>query len=188
MRRPLPATLLVVTLATGCSDGASAPQVEAPSSAPATPAHSSAATPAAAGPAPATTAPPWSDPIALAAGISSTHYVPAITSGEPYSVSDPVTGTRYELGGPDLIEDEGGRPQAFATGPARGHALAAVEATNGVRLVLDYALTWDAKAATMSGKPGAFKVTGVDIHQLGDDPPRHQFVQEGEVWVRKPAK
>jgi hypothetical protein len=192
MRRLLPSGLptaaVVALLATGCSDGAPPAQAEPAKLPSASPAKAAPAAAPAAATEPAANPPPWSDPVALAAGISSTHYVPAITSGEPYSVTDPVTQTRYELDGPDLIEDEHGKPLAFATGPAAGHALAAAEAASGVKLVLDYALAWNKDAPTMSGKPGVFQVTGVEIHQVGDGPPRHEYVRDGELWVRKPAK
>ena len=172
MRKTLLAPLLAVTLAAACSDRDSAPTVEPP---------------AASQIAETAQAVPWTDPIPLAAGIASTHYVPVLLSDEPYSVLDPVTGTRYELGGPDLIEDEAGRPKAFPTGPTHGHVLAAAETVDGLSMVLDYAVRWDANTPTMSGKLGAFMVTGFSIHQLGDEAPRYQFVQEGDLWVRKPV-
>lgn len=173
-----PAVLaLCAMLATGCADDSR-------------PAVASSPTPAAevpaAGPAPAPPSDPWADPIALATGISSTHYVPVMVAGEPYRVEDPSDGAWLELTGPDLIEDESGTPRAYRIGDTTGHALAAAKTTEGEPVVLDYALEWRAGTATLDGNEGAFHVTAMTLHKRGDGPARSTFTAAGNRWVRTP--
>jgi hypothetical protein len=138
-------------------------------------------------PAPAPEADPWTDPIVLAAGISSTHYVPVIVAGKPYEVVDAASGDTLTLTGPDLIEDAAGVPKAYRTGDTAGHALAASKTTGGEPVVLDYAIEWRAETGTLDGTRGAFHVTGVSVHQRGDGPERATFTRDGDRWTRTPA-
>lgn len=171
---------LVAVFALGCGED-SRPAEAAPAPA-AKPAPAPAEKPA---PAPETD--PWADPVVLAAGISSTHYVPVIVAGDPYTVTDGVSGDTLTLTGPDLIEDASGAPRAYQTGASSGHALAASKTTDGEPVVLDYAIEWRAETGTLDGTKGAFHVTGVTVHQRGDGPERSTFTRSGDRWTRTPA-
>jgi hypothetical protein len=123
----------------------------------------------------------------LAAGISSTHYVPVIVAGKPYEVTDATTGDVLTLLGPDLMEDATGAPRAYRTGGTAGHALARSETDTGESVVLDYAVEWRADTETLDGTSGAFHVTGVSVHQRGDGPERSTFARSGDHWTRTPS-
>lgn len=130
---------------------------------------------------------PWSDPIPLAAGITQTHYVPVLTSGQPYTITDDRTGTVYPIKGPDLLEDAQGKPQAFPTSATEGHALAGTVAKDGTTLVLDFQVRWNTDVRTMDGSTGAFEVVTAQVHQVGDGPARSAFTRSGDYWTRSPA-
>lgn len=168
---------LAAVFAVGCSED-TRPAEAAPASAPR---HSAPPTLA---PSADPTPDPWADPVVLAAGISSTHYVPVIVAGEPYQVTDSATGDVLTLLGPDLIEDATGAPRAYRTGDIQGHALARSETEKGELVVLDYAVEWRADTATLDGTSGAFHVTGVSVHQRGDGPARSTFARSGDHWTR----
>ena len=183
MARP-PALLgLLATLALGCGED-TRPAQAAPAS-PA-PAPDVAAAPAPAAP-PAGDPDPWADPVVLAAGISSTHYVPVMMAGEPYQVTDTVSGDVLTLKGPDLIEDAAGVPRAYRIDDTRGHALARSDTDQGESVVLDYAIEWRADTETMDGTRGAFHVTGMTVHQRAGGPERSAFARSGARWTRTPS-
>lgn len=171
---------LLAMFALGCGDE-TRPAEAAPASAP-EPAPSPAPAPDGGG-----GPDPWADPVVLAAGIASTHYVPVMVAGKPYQVTDAATGDVLTLGGPDLIEDASGAPRAYRTGETRGHALASAETDAGEAIVLDYAVEWRAGTETLDGTSGAFHVTGVSVHQRGAGPERSSFARSGEHWTRTPS-
>ena len=172
---------LVALGLSGCAEASSPAPAPAPAPTVSTAVPAPAATPAK----PARD--PWSDPTALAAGIAQTHYVPVITAGKPYTVTDSASGDVLQIRGSDILEHPDGRAQAYRTGPLEGHALASTTTADGEELVLDFAVVWDPSAPTMGGEPGAFRVTGVDVHQRGSGAPRHTFTASGDHWVRTPA-
>lgn len=178
--RHAPAAALLAGLLTGCGGGQPAADQATSSSAP-----PSTAAAGAAGIAPGAAAgPSWTDAVALAAAIASTHYVPAIQGGGPYEIVDPRGGGRVEVGGPDLQEDGQGRPRAWPTGPGEGYVLATARARSGEAVEILYAVRWDGGMRRMDGGQGGFSVTGAEIQRLGGDSPRFRFEQDGAYWRR----
>jgi hypothetical protein len=124
----------------------------------------------------------------LAGGIAMSHYVPAITSGQPYTVTDSTTGRVYTIHGSIPLKDASGVPRSYPTSAMEGHALAATTTiADGTPVVVDFLLRWNPEAETLNGGSGVFEVVSADVHQVGAGPVHATFEKRGEYWTRIPS-
>lgn len=134
----------------------------------------------------ATTASPpkWTSDGAIAAAIGSRHYMPHLLDGKPYQVPHPDGGV-LELGAPQVVLADNGRPRAYPTGERTGHAIAQAATTDGQQQVLlDYTLVWNTSETTMSGDRGVFEVIGFEVLSLGEGE-RFTYTRSGDFFTRK---